>query len=82
MTGMKNSRHVLLKVRPFLRIANGNNEKSPSGYHFILPSVELEEHPQLNCNEPYIHKSNIFLVLSNNEHPQNAGKRLGYVLMG
>jgi hypothetical protein len=73
MTGMKNSRHVLLKAQPFLRVANGSNDKPPSGYHFILHSVELEEHPQLNCNGPYTHKSNIFLVSSNNEHPQNAG---------
>jgi len=72
MTGMKNSRHVLLKAQPFLRVANGSDEKPPSGYHFILHLLEVEEHPQLNCIGPCIHKSSIFLVLSDNEHPQNA----------
>jgi hypothetical protein len=70
---MKNSRHVLLKAQLFLRVANGSNGKLPSGCHFILYSLEMEEHPQLNCNGPCFHKCNILLVLSNNEHPHNAG---------
>jgi hypothetical protein len=73
MTGMKYIRHLLLKAQPFLRVTNGSNENPPSGYHFILHSVELEKQPQRNCNGPYVHKSSIFLVSSNNEHPQNAG---------